>query len=121
MNTGSFLFHVVPFDTDSHQHFDIQYFSVERKFSKDSDYSLMVGTFINIQANRWFLLGLRKDWHRMNKRLVIKGVYSYVGEFFFDTFESCGDGVFLGLVSRKQALLLLPIFTMQHNITLMST
>lgn len=92
MNTGSFLFHAVPFDTESHQYFGNQYFSLERKFSEDSDYSLMVGTFLNSQANRCFLLGVRKDWHRINKRLVLKGVYSYAGEFFFDTFDNCGDG-----------------------------
>lgn len=92
MNTGSFLFHLVPFDTDSHQYFDNQYFSIERKFSKESDYSLLAGTFLNSQSNRCFLLGVRKDWYHVNNKLVFKGVYSYAGEFFIDAFDECGDG-----------------------------
>jgi hypothetical protein len=92
INTGSFLFHLVPFDTESNQYFDNQYFSVERKFSKNSDYSLIAGTFLNSQANRCFLLGVRKDWYQVNNRLVFKGIYSYAGEFFFDAFEDCGEG-----------------------------
>lgn len=92
MNTGSFLFHLVPFDTESHQYFDNQYFSIERKFSENSDYSLLAGTFLNSQANRCILLGVRKDWYQINNKLVFKGVYSYAGEFFVDAFDSCGDG-----------------------------
>lgn len=92
MNTGSFLFHIVPFDTEANQYFNNHYFSVERKFSKESDYSLFAGTFLNSQNNRCILLGMRKDWYNVNNQLVIKGVYSYAGEFFFDAFEDCGDG-----------------------------
>ncbi|WP_022941314.1 hypothetical protein [Psychromonas hadalis] len=92
MNTGSFLFHIVPYDVDSYQYFGNQYFSIERKFSKESDYSLFAGTFLNSQANRCMLLGVRKDWYHVNNKIVIKGVYSYAGEFFFDAFKNCGDG-----------------------------
>lgn len=92
INTGSFLFHLVPYDVDSYQYFDNQYFSIERKFSKNSDYSLFAGTFLNSQANRCMLLGVRKDWYRVNNKIVIKGIYSYAGEFFFDAFKDCGNG-----------------------------
>ena len=92
VNTGSFLFHLVPFDTDSNQYFDNNYFSIERKFSEESDYSLFAGTFLNSQSNRCLLLGVRKDWYQINNQLMIKGVYSYAGEFFVDAFDDCGDG-----------------------------
>lgn len=91
-NTGSFLYHAFPQNADSHQYFKNHYFSVERKISEDSDYSLMLGSFLNSQANRCILIGMRKDWYRVNKGLVIKGIYSYAGEFFFDTFDDCGNG-----------------------------
>lgn len=74
MNTGSFLYHLVPYDPDSHQYFGNQYFSIERKFSEESDYSLMVGTFLNSQANRCMLIGVRKDWYQVNDKVVIKGI-----------------------------------------------
>lgn len=94
VNTGSFLFHALPPDSESTQYFKNQYISVERKLSADSDYSILVGTFINSQNNRCALLGVRKDWYRVNDKLVIKGVYTYAGEFFLDAFDNCGDGGF---------------------------
>lgn len=94
MNTGSFLYHAFPKNEDSNQYFDNRYFSIERKFSKDSDYSWMVGTFLNSQGYRCALLGMRKDWYRVNEQLVIKGVYAYAGEFFFKAFEECGEDGF---------------------------
>ncbi|GLS89220.1 hypothetical protein GCM10007916_02870 [Psychromonas marina] len=119
VNTGSFLFHIAPFDTDSNQYFDNQYLSIERKFSKDSDYSLFAGTFLNSQANRCLLLGLRKDWYRVNDKLVIKGVYSYAGEFFFDAFEDCGDGGFYNTVKEKTGVGFAPYLyhAAQYNFT----
>lgn len=92
INTGSFLFHVVPYDVDSNQYFDNRYLSIERKLSADSDYSLFAGTFLNSQDNRCLLLGMRKDWFRFSDNLAVKGIYSYAGEFFFDAFKHCGDG-----------------------------
>ncbi len=94
VNTGSFLYHALPPDSDSTQYFKNQYVSVERKLSADSDYSLMVGTFINSQSERCALLGVRKDWYHVNDKLVIKGVYAYAGEFFFDAFKDCGNDGF---------------------------
>lgn len=91
MNTGSFLYHVVPKNDDSNQLFDNRYFSIERKFSAESDYSWLVGTFLNSQNHRCALLGVRKDWYRFNDKTVIKGVYAYAGEFFIDAFEDCGN------------------------------
>ncbi len=72
VNTGSFLYHLVPYDPDSHQYFGNQYFSVERKFSADSDYSFMLSTFLNSQANRCMLIGVRKDWYRVNRDVFVR-------------------------------------------------
>lgn len=94
MNTGSFLYHAFPKNDDSNQYFDNRLFSIERKFSADSDYSLVAGTFLNSQKNRCVLLGMRNDLYRFNDNLVIKGVYAYAGEFFISAFEHCGDDGF---------------------------
>lgn len=119
VNTGSFLFHLLPFDTESNQYFDNHYFSIERKFSEESDYSLFVGTFLNSQANRCLLLGVRKDWYRVNNKLMIKGVYSYAGEFFFDAFEDCGEGGFYKTSKEKTGVGFAPYIyhSAQYNFT----
>lgn len=119
MNTGSFLYHLVPYDPDSHQYFGNEYFSVERKFSEDSDYSFMVGTFLNSQANRCMLIGVRKDWYRVNDKLVIKGMYSYAGEFFIDAFENCGDGGIYKTSKEKIGVAFAPYIyhAAQYNLT----
>lgn len=94
INTGSLSYHAFPPDEDSNQYFDNRYFSIERKLSADSDYSVMAGTFLNSQNERCALIGVRKDWHRFSDKLVFKGVYAYAGEFFIETFEDCGQGGF---------------------------
>lgn len=108
MNTGSFLFHIVPLAENSNQYFGNQYFSIEKKFSKNSDYSLIVGTFINSQNDRCMLLGLRKDLYQVNNSLVIKGVYSYAGEFFFDAFDDCGNDDVYRKVKDKMGVGFMP-------------
>lgn len=119
MNTGSFLYHALPKDDDSTQHFDNHYFSIERKFSEDSDYSLMAGTFLNSQNNRCILLGMRKDWYHFSDKLVIKGVYSYAGEFFFETFADCGNGGFYKTAKEKTGIGFAPYIyhAAQYNFT----
>lgn len=94
VNTGSFLYHAIPANADSTQYFDNRYFSIERKLDADSDYSFMIGTFLNSQNERCALLGARKDWYRFSDKLVFKGVYAYAGEFFIEAFEDCGQGGF---------------------------
>jgi len=100
MNTGSFLFHAFPINEDSNQYFDNRLFSIERKFSANSDYSLFAGTFMSSQKNRCILLGMRNDLYRINDKLVIKGVYAYAGEFFIDAFKHCGDDGFYETVKN---------------------
>ncbi|WP_208380195.1 hypothetical protein [Psychromonas algarum] len=119
INTGSFIFHAVPLNPDSNQYFDNWLFSVERKFSADSDYSLFTGTFLNSQGNRCALLGVRKDWYQFTDKLVLKGVYAYAGEFFIDAFENCGDDGFYGKMKDKTGVGFAPyIYTAaQYNFT----
>ena len=119
VNTGSFLFHALPPDSESTQYFRNQYFSIERKLSADSDYSILVGTFKNSQNNRCALLGVRKDWYHVNDKLVIKGVYTYAGEFFVDAFDHCGDGGFYEDMKKHTGLAFAPYIynAAQYNFT----
>jgi hypothetical protein len=41
--------------------------------------------------DRCLAAGVRKDWANLGDGLVFKGIYGYVGEFFFDAFSDCGD------------------------------
>ena len=71
VNTGSYVYHLTNNHGQYTENFENHFFSVERKFSADSKYSLLLGT--------------------MNNGWTFKGVYGYTGEFFFDAFEHCGD------------------------------
>ena len=119
VNTGSFLYHAFPKNPDSNQYFDNQFISIERKFSEESDYSLVGGTFLNSQSNRCILLGMRNDLYRFNERLVIKGVYAYAGEFFVSAFEHCGDDGFYETVDKYTGIAFAPYIyhAAQYNFT----
>ena len=90
VNTGSFVYHLIGNHGLYTEKFDNQFFSVERKFSSESKYSMLVGTMKNSYGDRCLALGVRRDWGQA-KGLVFKGVYGYTGEFFFDEFSHCGD------------------------------
>ena len=119
VNTGSFLYHAFPKNPDSNQYFDNQFISIERKFSEESDYSLVGGTFLNSQSNRCILLGMRNDLYRFNERLVIKGIYAYAGEFFVSAFEHCGDDGFYETVNKYTGIAFAPYIyhAAQYNFT----
>ncbi|VFS18766.1 Uncharacterised protein [Serratia liquefaciens] len=44
MNTGSYVYHMTGNHGQYNEHFNNNFFSVERKFSQDSKYSVLVGT-----------------------------------------------------------------------------
>ncbi|MFP5597647.1 MULTISPECIES: hypothetical protein [Kluyvera] len=94
VNTGSFVYHMSGNHGQYNEKFNNDFFSIERKFSEDSKYSLLVGTMKNSFADRCLSLGVRRDWLQgsgQNKGWTFKGVYAYTGEFFFDAFSHCGD------------------------------
>jgi len=90
-NTGSFVYHLTGNKGQYNENFNNQFFSVERKFSEDSKYSVLVGTLKNSFDDRCLSLALRRDWYEGNSNWVFKGVYGYTGEFFFKSFSHCGD------------------------------
>ena len=57
----------------------------------DSKYSALVGTMKNSFDDRCLTLGVRRDWLKNDTGWLLKGVYAYTGEFFFDAFSHCGD------------------------------
>ena len=91
MNTGSYVYHMTGNHGQYNEHFNNNFFSVERKFSQDSKYSVLVGTMKNSFDDRCLTLGVRRDWLKNDTGWVLKGVYAYTGEFFFDAFSHCGD------------------------------
>lgn len=91
VNTGSWIYHLSNNHGQYTEGFDNQFVSVERKFSEDSKYSLLAGTMKNSFDDRCIALGVRRDWVSFGNGWVFKGIYGYVGEFFFDAFEHCGD------------------------------
>jgi len=90
-NTGSFVYHMTDNHGQYNEKFNNDFFSVERKFSADSKYSLLVGTMKNSFADRCLTLGVRRDWFNSQTGWTFKGIYAYTGEFFFDAFSHCGD------------------------------
>ena len=91
VNTGSWIYHLSNNHGQYTEGFDNQFASVERKFSEDSPYSLLAGTMKNSFDDRCLTLGVRRDWLKNDTGWVLKGVYAYTGEFFFDAFSHCGD------------------------------
>ncbi len=94
VNTGSFVYHMTGNHGQYNEKFNNDFFSVERKFSAESKYSLLIGTMKNSFADRCLTLGVRRDWlqgSNHNKGWTFKGIYAYTGEFFFDAFSHCGD------------------------------
>ena len=91
INTGSYVYHLTHNHGQYTEHFDNKFISVERKFSEQSEYSYILGTMNNSFNDRCLAAGVRKDWASLGDGLVFKGIYGYVGEFFFDAFSDCGD------------------------------
>lgn len=81
MNTGSYVYHMTGNHGQYNEHFNNNFFSVERKFSQDSKYSVLVGTMKNSFDDRCLTLGVRRDWLKNDTGWVLKGVYAYTGEF----------------------------------------
>ncbi len=51
---------------------------------------------------------------------MIKGMYSYAGEFFIDAFEGCGDGGIYKTSKEKVGVVFAPYIFMQHNTILLT-
>ncbi len=81
MNTGSYVYHMTGNHGQYNEHFNNNFFSVERKFSQDSKYSVLVGTMKNSFDDRCLTLGVRRDWLKNDTGWVLKGVYAYTGNF----------------------------------------
>lgn len=90
-NTGSFVYHLTGNYGQYNEFFDNKFISVERKFSEDSKYSVLLGTLNNSFGDRCIAIGVRRDWITGDSGWSFKGIYGYTGEFFFDAFSHCGD------------------------------
>ncbi|PLN31562.1 hypothetical protein CWN71_29880, partial [Klebsiella pneumoniae] len=77
MNTGSYVYHMTGNHGQYNEHFNNNFFSVERKFSQNSKYSVLVGTMKNSFDDRCLTLGVRRDWLKNDTGWVLKGVYAY--------------------------------------------
>jgi hypothetical protein len=91
INTGSYVYHLTHNHGQYTENFENNFISVERKFSDDSKYSFVLGTMKNSFDDRCLAAGVRRDWVGWDNGWVFKGIYGYVGEFFFDAFSDCGD------------------------------
>lgn len=95
LNTGSFIYHVVPASqADYTQFFDNEYLSIGVKISKKSYFSF--GTSLNSFGDRMAVIGYRTNLYDFNEKIHFEGFYAYAGEFFFKAFSHAGDkGVYL--------------------------
>jgi hypothetical protein len=75
MNTGSYVYHLTNNHGQYTENFENHFFSVERKFSEDSKYSLLIGTMNNSFDDRCLALGVRRDWYHNGSGWTFKGVY----------------------------------------------
>ncbi|MCQ4504238.1 hypothetical protein NON27_29090, partial [Vibrio parahaemolyticus] len=58
------------------------------------------------------------DWLKNDTGWLLKGVYAYTGEFFFDAFSHCGDSGTYRTAKKSPASVFRPISIMVCSITL---
>lgn len=88
---ASFTYHLYP-PGKHNQYFNNEFFAYTRRTNiLPFVDKYIIGTLKNSSDNRCLLLGVGRDWHRYNPKTRLVGVYAYVGEFFNDTFDECGD------------------------------
>lgn len=66
--------------------------------------------------DRCLTLGVRRDWLKNDTGWVLKGVYAYTGEFFFDAFSHCGDSGTYRTAKKSPASVFRPTSIMACNI-----
>ena len=91
INTGSFLYHVVPSSagSDYTQYFDNEFLAVGVRITEKTYFSF--GTSLNSFGDRMAVIGFRTVLHRFNDKIYFEGFYAYAGEFFFSEFSHAGD------------------------------
>ena len=84
------MYHVYnPNDSKYTEFFDNKYLSLNIRISDKNE--LVAGSLLNSFGNRCAILGATHNWHNFSNKLSFEGLYAYVGEFFFDGFDNCGD------------------------------
>ena len=81
MNTGSYVYHMTGNHGQYNEHFNNNFFSVERKFSQDSKYSVLVGTMKNSFDDRCLTLGVPRLAEKRYRLGTERGVCLYRGIF----------------------------------------
>lgn len=90
---ASYTYHAYDPDYDCTQYFDNDFIALGIPVTHSD--SILIGTLNNSQDNRCFVAGVDHKWKDFGNGWSLGGSYLYVGEFFFDTFSSCGnDGAY---------------------------
>ena len=89
LRTGSFVHHLYPKNENYTQYFDNNFFSIGVKI--DNSNKFVAGTLNNSFGDRCALLGIEKNWKDFNNKFSFRGLYAYSGEFFFKSFDRCGN------------------------------
>lgn len=90
--TASFVYHFYPRGDDHTEYFDNQFIALSWKNDSIPEIDrFVVGTLRNSSDNRCILIGGIKNWKQLSNKIMFKGMYAYVGEFFANTFSHCGD------------------------------
>jgi hypothetical protein len=118
MNTGSYVYHMTGNHGQYNEHFNNNFFSVERKFSADSKYSALVGTMKNSFDDRCLTLGVRRDWLKNDTGWLLKGVYAYTGNFSLTLSATAATQAPTAPPKKSPASVFRPIFIMVCNTTL---
>lgn len=88
---ASFTYHVYP--PGKHEEYFSNRLIAVARYTDILPYvdRLMLGTLKNSSGNRCLMIGVGRDWKKLNEKAKVIGIYSYVGEFFADTFDECSD------------------------------
>lgn len=92
-------------------------YGLEFPVSQNIDERMILGSTINSQFNRCFIIGMHDDLYT-NENLTFEASYMYVGEFFFDEFSQCDDDGIYSEVKKAVSIGFVPVlyYGLEYNI-----
>ncbi len=97
--------------------FDADVYSIEFALTDSIDERMIIGSNINSQFNKCFIVGIHDDLYEKDN-LTFEASYMYAGEFFFEDFENCGDDGIYSEVKQALSIGFVPIlyYGLEYNI-----
>ena len=121
--TGSFVKHIVNIDRPPegyNEYFGNKSFAFGMTIDEKKRTSIMVGALYNSYKGRCGIVGIARDWKKINEKMDFVGIYAYVGELPGMAFSrNCGNDGSYGTMERLTGIGFVPYLYhgVRYNIT----